>query len=132
MNRDEGFLLEQESDNRIDKYNSLVEKKIIFTRVELIKQFPYETSAIQKVVIPEKFNITDREFGGNAHKCAILKNYPYVLIINKLLKTIGIFVPKENLPKFTVTQLKQMAEWLRLPVDDTMKKDNLVNILTNY
>lgn len=132
MNIVEGMQLEKETYDRIENYNKRVGKKIIILATELIKKYPYKTSKIKKVHMPEVFEFSDRTFGGNAYRCATLKDSPYVLIVDKFFNTLAIYVPYKNLSEFNVNELLKIASYLNVKHDKTIKKDQFIELLTNY
>lgn len=121
----------KESEATQNTYNANVAKKFIITYVDYIERYPYETTPLNGIFEPIDFGFTDRFFGGQIHKCAKVKGKPFVLLVSKLQKTLGIYVPNEEMGALTSAELKELCTRLKLEFAKSDTKDKLIEMLTN-
>jgi hypothetical protein len=132
MNIHLGKELENDTFDRVDNYDKFTEKKIILVDRVLLNENNYKTAKIAKVVFPEAFGLTDRYFGGNIFRCAIMKDSPYVILVDKFFNSLGLLLPKENLHLLTVKELVALCERYRIAVTKETKKDELIELLKKH
>ncbi|HAK12828.1 MAG TPA: hypothetical protein DCO78_13455, partial [Chitinophagaceae bacterium] len=88
----------------------------------------YKTAKIVRTVPIETYNLTDRYFGGNIYRCAILKNNPYVLLVDKYYTTLGLLLPFENMHMLTVKELLVLCERYKIKTTPDLKKDDIIEL----
>lgn len=129
MNREEGDLLEKKTLDRINNYNTQIKKKIILTETELVQKYQYKTTPLAGIRTPEFYGFTDRFFGGNVDKCAIIKDSPYILLVDKYYNTLALLLPEENIEKLTVKECQFLCKKYALTYSTEMKKSELIDII---
>jgi hypothetical protein len=130
MEEYEALELYGETESRIGKFKDNVSRKIILTENDLISEYNYNTAKISRLAEPEEFGFTERYFGGNVAKVAVLKDSPYVLLVSRNFKTLGIHIPNNNLDKLPVEQLKELCYKFSVPYGNKDSKKILVDKLT--
>lgn len=131
MNINIGKEYEHETNERMDFYDKMTGNKIILLDVEMIKEYDYKRAVVEKIVNPEQYKFSDRYLGGVIHKCAVLKDSPYVLLVDKFFNTVGVFLPAENMHKLKITELADICKRHKIEVLPEDKKDNLIEKLQN-
>jgi hypothetical protein len=111
-------------------YEDNTAKKIILTENQWLEKYPYATTKLKGKVNPIVYGFTDAYFGGNIDSCAIVKGEPYILLVDADLKTIGIYIPNEDLDKLKLQELRDLCDKYKkkYKVDDT--KARLIELLT--
>lgn len=109
------------------------ERLIIITDTDLVSKDIYQfRTAKHKMVYPAAhMGINGNYFGGRAVKCGELKDSPYITIVNDDDITIGLLVMKDRFNKFNYQELYTIAKGLNLKVVKTMKKEEIIKVLTN-
>lgn len=110
------------------------ERKIIIVHNEILKKFRFETLKVEKMILdPQEIGLNQNFFGGQCKRCAIIKDSPYIAILNQANQTIGLYLPKneEALIKLSVRELIDIAKRQGLPAHSKTKKEEVVEMLTN-
>ena len=110
------------------------EKLIILIHTDILKKFDYKTAKIEKLILdPSEIGVNPNYFGGQCKKAAILKDSPYILLLNRANQVIGLYVPKDvsTLNRFNITELLSITKRQGLKATTRNSKDELINMLTN-
>jgi len=129
MTKEDFEQLTGKTEQLTEYYRSNVERKIIVTELEWLKDYPYKTSKFERVVLPDSLGITDRYFGGQVYKAAKLKEKPYYVLVNKDDISIGIFIKDEDVDKLTYQELQKLATKYKLACGPKAKKEEIVSQL---
>ena len=111
-------------------YDKNVKRKIIITDNEWLDRYPYATTKLRGRINPLEFGFTDLYFGGNIDSCCIVAGEPYVLLVDADLKTIGIYIPDDNLDKLKLQELKDLCDRFKKEYKADTTKAQLIELLT--
>lgn len=129
MNINLGMELEKDTNERVDVYDKFKSKKIILVDKYYLEKYNYKTAKISRTVMPEVFGLTDRYFGGNIYRCAIMKEEPYVVLVDRFFETLGILIPHDNLDKLNIKELTELCKRYKIEIPKDSKKDDIVELL---
>lgn len=121
-------------DEIIRDRKKLEERKIIIIHTEMLKKFDFKNLKIEKMILdPKEVGLNQNYFGGQCKRCAILKDSPFIVILNATNQTIGLHLPKEKelLAQLGHRELLDIAKRQGLKANTKTKKEDLVDILTN-
>jgi len=94
-------------------------------------KYQFRTSKNKQVYHADIYGISPNYFGGRATKVAEMKDEPYVLVVNDDDITVGLLIRKDWLDKFTYPQLYDIARGQGLKVNKSLKKNEIIEMLTN-
>lgn len=116
--------------NMAQTYDANVKRKIIITDNSWLEKFPYATTKLKCKVNPLIYGFTDLYFGGNIDSCCVVQGQPYVLLVDADSKTIGIYIPDENLEKLRLQELKELCDRYKKEYKSDTTKAKLIELLT--
>ena len=129
MNKEDFEQLLGKTEELTSYYQANIEKKIIITELEWIKEYPYKTTPLERTYPPITFGITDRYFGGQVYKMAKVKGKPYYILVNKDDVTIGLHIRNEDVPNLSYFDLQKLSAKYKLPCGNKAKKEEIVEQL---
>lgn len=109
MDEETSLKLFEVTDKAVREYNDYNEKKIILTENEIVEEYNFRTANIERTCEPIDFGFTDRYFGGNIFKCAIVRDSPFVVLVDYNLNTLGVHIPRYNLDLCSHDFLKDLC-----------------------
>lgn len=130
MEESEALELYGQTEDRVDKFRKNIELKIILTENNIVEQYNYSKSVIERLVEPEEYGFTERYFGGNVYKIGVIKNSPYVILVDRRYQTLGVHIPNKNLDKLSVDDIKDLCHKYSVPFTSKDTKKHLVDKLT--
>jgi hypothetical protein len=131
MDEYEALELYEETESRVNKFRQNIDRKIILTENEIVAKYNFAKSVIDRLAEPEEFGFTERYFGGNVYKMAIIKDSPYVILVDRRYQTLGVHIPNKNLNKLSIDDLKELCYKFSIPIVSKDTKKILVDKLTS-
>jgi len=110
------------------------DRKIIIVHNDMLEKYAFPTLKVEKMVLdPQEIGLNQNFFGGQCKRCALVKDSPYIAILNSANQTIGLYLPKkkETLIKLNSNELVGIAKRQGFKVSRQNKKEELVELLTN-
>jgi len=110
------------------------DRKIIIVHNDMLEKYAFPTLKVEKMILdPQEVGLNQNFFGGQCKRCALIKDSPYIVILNSANQTIGLYLPKDTecLTRLNIRELIDIAKRQGFKVSRQNKKEELVELLTN-